>query len=120
MTNYDEMFQRGAYRPRDGLDEDGYPTDETIARIKAWDPEDFEGLMWFLKSVWLYEGHCSPELDGSWEVSTGGWSGHEDMISALAENHWWMFHWVGTVRGGHYLFAPRKWGHRVSWKTEKL
>ena len=48
-------------------------------------------------------------LHRTWHVSTGGWSGHEDVISALRDNlMFWMLSWVSSTRGGHYVFETRE------------
>jgi len=43
--------------------------------------------------------------------STGGWSGHEDLISELEGTFFWMFCWEQSRRGGHYIFEikPEDW-----------
>lgn len=43
--------------------------------------------------------------------STGGWSGHEELISELEGTWFWMFCWVQSRRGGHYIFEikPEQW-----------
>ena len=86
------------------MDEDGYPTEETLERVRTWEPKDFQGLAEFLVSIWHYPEYIT--LAGSLlRVSTGGWSGHEDIIGRLRENHaWWAFHWQSHKRGGHYVF----------------
>ena len=39
------------------------------------------------------------------KISTGGWSGHEDIIGALQDNFmFWSLYWRATIRGGHYTF----------------
>lgn len=36
---------------------------------------------------------------------TGGWSGNEDIIDAMAENHvFWESCWVKSIRGGRFEF----------------
>lgn len=87
------------------LDEDGYPTEETINKIKNWDPQDFRGLMEFMQKMWRWPSYFSLEGDVA-RVSTGGWSGHEEMIDVIPPV-WRELYWYRTTRGGHYIFAPR-------------
>ena len=38
-------------------------------------------------------------------ISTGGWSGNEDLIGAMQNNAMlWIMTWVSSRRGGHYTF----------------
>lgn len=36
--------------------------------------------------------------------STGGWSGHEEMIEELKRTWFWTMFWESSRRGGHYVF----------------
>lgn len=101
------------------FDENGYPEEETLERIKTWPQDDFEGLMQFLQEDWIYDDYIGRSDDGSWRLSTGGWSGHEDLLGALRSNQlWWMFHWQASKRGGHYIFAPVRWEGSVKFEVE--
>jgi len=87
-------------------DIDGYPTEEELKRIHEWPPDDLLGLIGFIKGIWWMSEwgvHVTPER---LRLSTGGWSGNEDIILALqAGLHWfWMKHWESYRRGGHYVF----------------
>lgn len=93
-------------------DEYGYPTEEEIARIKGWKfPADgtFEQFMDYVKSV----GHYWPADTFGWshegreyEVSTGGWSGNEEIIAAMQDNFlFWAMCWRQSRRGGHHTFT---------------
>lgn len=100
------------------LDEDGYPHDSTLARLREWDAMDFQGLAKYLTKAWHYKHYVTLSdgqnlagdevRDGVMEISTGGWSGNEEMIDALQRNWmWWQMHWVQSRRGGHFIFAHR-------------
>lgn len=90
------------YHKAEWIDYDGYPTDGCLEKIRNWDILDFEGLAEFCHQLWNYEDYT--KWDGKvWEVSTGGWSGHEDIISSLP--HLWKAMFKATWRrGGHYTF----------------
>lgn len=86
------------------MDNDGYPTDEELELIRKWDFRDLEGWFAFIKSNWVYDGYF--EQAGSlYQISTGGWSGHEEIIGAMEENVMcWIATWQQSRRGGHFLF----------------
>jgi len=93
------------------MDEDGYPTEELLSQIKNYDPikSGFIDLMHLVYDNWIYDfPYKSFYKDGDkyvYTLSTGGWSGNEELIDALMENHlWWMFSWYSSRRGGHYEF----------------
>lgn len=91
------------------LDGDGYPTEAAYQRIKNW-PVTLEpvALLDFIGSLWKYPDRWTVD-DGIYTVSTGGWSGNEDLLAALRENPvYWMTTWVKSVRGGHYVFAANR------------
>lgn len=89
------------------LDEDGYPTTADLDRIREWEIKsgaDLQDLWSFVRSLWSYpEYFC--EDNGQWSISTGGWSGNEDVIAALQGNWtFWLLCWQQSRRGGHYIF----------------
>lgn len=86
---------------------DDYPTEEELERIKNWPYTDIPGLLEFTKSLWHFaEWGWSPPLNGVLRISTGGWSGNEDIISALRDNTmFWTLCWQSSRRGGHYEFS---------------
>jgi hypothetical protein len=91
---------------------DDYPTEEELARIKAWPFADSRGWFDFIKSIWWMPDWGWREKDGEFSVSTGGWSGNEDIIGAMGENVvLWSLTWQSNRRGGHYEF---KLGPQVS------
>jgi hypothetical protein len=91
--------------PLRDLDEDGYPTEELLERVKTW-PYDkgYAGLMELVRANWQWENYF--QQDGNkYALSTGGWSGNEDLIGALQENTlFWVCCWESSRRGGHYEF----------------
>ncbi len=87
------------------FDKDGYPTDETLEKIKSWPDTNFDGLMQFVEAAWYYPDYFSLDQDGVYHISTGGWSGNEEVINALGENTmFWLMCWKSSRRGGHYEF----------------
>lgn len=88
------------------LDDDGYPTDAALERLRQWDIADPRGWLEFARSLWWSKDWGWPKLEG--EVSTGGWSGNESIIAAMREAHFgilWHQVWWQTRRGGHYLIS---------------
>ena len=78
------------------------PTGEDLEKLRSWDPQDFEGLSTFLKENWGYRDYIYSDAI-TLKISTGGWSGHEEAISAI-NPIWKYFHWQRSERGGHHLF----------------
>lgn len=104
-------------------DEEGYPTEETLSKIKAWDFNDFFGLVAFIKENWNYNDAYKERFEFNelfdrheyiLDISTFGWSGNEDIIKALQENELiWLVSWYSSQRGGHYTFRinPEQLGY---------
>lgn len=107
------------------LDEYGYPTEEALDIIANWwiapdgkfkITKTFSELMDFIKTLWhapdygwqeKEEPHelWSEKMVKRWYISTGGWSGNEDIIRAMQKADWlWSLNWVQSRRGGHYIF----------------
>jgi hypothetical protein len=91
--------------------DDGYPTDEELRWIKEWSDKDPKGWLAVAKGCWWAADWGWRELTGkkgdlTYHVSTGGWSGNEEIIDAMQENVWcWAQTWESTRRGGHYVFV---------------
>ena len=103
------------------FDRDGYPTKDTLTVVRVWTPEDgYENLLAYVQRAWSYPDYFVQSktrrrqwprgpLTRIYHVSTGGWSGNEDLIRALQEN--WMFWtmcWEQSRVGGHYIFRVRE------------
>lgn len=99
-------------------DSDGYPTDEELKRIAAWPYTDLRGWFAFIKGAgnyWPAESFGWSEFDSVddfkhathvYHISTGGWSGNEEIINAMRENTMcWTLTWHEHRRGGHYAFV---------------
>lgn len=102
------------------FDADGYPTDETLGRIRSWPVEtaaDMAAAMDFAGRAWSYPEYweCDPDfIEPEWPTgshqrryvfSTGGWSGNESIVSAIEANQ--MLQMIGAWswrRGGHYEY----------------
>jgi len=88
------------------MDDDGYPTDATLDVIRNWPPDDPVGLFDYVQPIWRYSdcGYWKQRGD-IYRISTGGWSGNEDIISAMQGNYvFWGLNWMNSCRGGHYTF----------------
>ena len=97
--------------------EDGYPTDATLECIQKWDCVGKEAKLalmkyisqaWWMPSFgWSQEDFVDDFGDAGvkYSLSTGGWSGNEDLIGAMQKNFlFWGLSWVQSRRGGHYIF----------------
>ncbi len=94
------------------LDEYGYPTEEALEKIKEWPDDDMPGLIGFVKELWWmpdWGWHEKNEDDHiHYLISTGGWSGNEDLIGAMGSNQmFWLFCWYSSRVGGHFQFKVK-------------
>lgn len=83
-----------------------YPREEELERIKNWDllKSSVSSLLDFVESLWEYDDRFVRTNDTLY-LSTGGWSGNEDLIIALQGNFlFWSMYWKKSERGGHYWF----------------
>jgi hypothetical protein len=91
------------------LDDDGYPTEMALERIRTWPYSDPHGWFEFVSELWWMRAWgVRSNKPGEYLFSTGGWSGNEDIIGAMQEN-WilWSTTWMQSNRGGHYVFEVR-------------
>lgn len=103
----------------DLLDEDGYPSNETLYEIETWEfsnTQEIIELFEFIKSIWRYsiwqEYKDETENIMLYKISTAGWSGNEDIIMSMNNNFkLWSLVWYSSKRGGHYKFkVPLNFG----------
>lgn len=99
-------------RPRfDGpLHEDQYPSEVVLEWIEGYDcyEHGVGNLLSMVKRVW-WRGdrvRTAPATDGyRLTLITGGWSGNEDVVTALQENWtFWPRFWERSERGGKHEF----------------
>ena len=105
------MVDHGGVVSEEYWDDNGYPTEEVLAKIKTWDVVnvgDYLALMEFCKELWAYRNLSIVVQDNvCYRFATVGWSGNEDIIGALQENSiFWMMYWAVSERGGLYVFCP--------------
>jgi len=120
LKRKNELLDKG-----DFLDDDGYPTDDSLEIIRLWHWDDARGWFKFIESLWAYHDCGWKEKDEphEWEdlkqykdkivhryyISTAGWSGNESIIRAMQKNDFmWHLNWVQSRRGGHYIFELRE------------
>jgi len=101
----------GMKYPETYLDSEGYPTEELLGWIKQYDvlKEGLEPLLEVIEESWWMPDWGivrKRQYDGyfSYELHTGGWSGNEDIISALRTNMFFFIWWRKSYAGGHYYF----------------
>jgi len=100
------------FEPLEGL----YPTEEFLEWIKNYDiisGNVFDFIGTIIEYWWMPNWGVSikRKYKGIQTVymSTGGWSGNEDIISAMMENHMFLsLYWQKSRRGGHYTFKLRE------------
>ena len=94
------------------MSDNTYPSDESLKLIREWPRDNFLGLMDFVRDIWNYPEWgfmITQEIDERvFELHTGGWSGNEEILSALQENTmFWAMSWESSRRGGHYILKVK-------------
>lgn len=98
-----------------------YPTVQEICFIENYNSlkEPVKDLLDFIYDIWWmpswgwkqteFSDKLTKERKIRLYLSTGGWSGNEDIINALKKNkYFWFFYWYSSRRGGHYIFEFSK------------
>jgi hypothetical protein len=82
-----------------------YPTEEELKKITDWPPADWGALLEYVKSIWWLPEWGWDNAEGKYHISTGGWSGNEEIIEAMSLNRiFWSMCWRGSRAGGHFEF----------------
>ena len=82
-----------------------YPSEEVLDTIEIWLPDDIDGWFDYIRQNWWMGNDLINDRGMEIEMSTGGWSGNEDIIEAMHRNAvMWNLCWVQSRRGGHYIF----------------
>ena len=100
---------------------ENYPSKRDLADVKRL--ADTSGkvaeLVGFIKLLWKYSKQgvfYHPRFKKfNFELHTIGWSGNEEIISALKGTMFWILYWRRSDCGGHYYFniptLPKKGSH---------
>lgn len=87
------------------FDADGYPAEETMLAIKNWDFKNILGWLQYVREAWDHTHGKIWEENGLLKMATGGWSGNEEIVSAMQENlALWGLLWESSHRGGLDVF----------------
>ena len=101
-----------------------YPTEKELDIIINWKPDkwDFMSFMDFIKSVWWMADWGFKRKGRIFWLSTGGWSGNEDIVYAMENNKnmFWSVCWQSSKRGGHYKFHIPKIKAQTTLKRSSL
>ncbi len=85
-----------------------YPSEPELEYIKNFDmlKSPARVLMEYVESIWQYGDWGYKRTYHTWQLHTGGWSGNEDIVSALHCNHlFWSLTFASMRSGGHYYFS---------------
>ena len=91
------------------MDNCRYPTEDELHRIRTWDVipdgERERCLDWIGETCWHFgERGWKKDEHKVYRVSTGGWSGNEDVIYAMKQNVLlWSLSFYNHRRGGHFI-----------------
>jgi len=108
MKNYikSEKIKRDIDEDQD--DEHLYPTPENLKTIKNWKCiiwEDYRSLAKYICHCWHWEKPWVHLHKNILKLSTGGWSGNEEIINCIQKNKMFMMVcFYSQRRGGHYVF----------------
>ena len=86
------------------IDTDGYPTQEALLKVSRFDAvKDIDGFLNLIRLLWSYPDRFVLRGNTLY-LSTGGWSGNENVIEAMKHNFFFFVAHKKWLRGGHYWF----------------
>ena len=81
---------------------DIYPTSGSLNLLTKAKAED---VLEIAKDIWNTDYGALKETEDTLVFITGGWSGNEDIITAMEQNElFWLKHFYSYTRGGNYVF----------------
>jgi hypothetical protein len=100
------------------FDAEGYPTEATLAAIETWSVRDVAGCLDYARAAWHWPDFAHEVLTAHEagvlraepgeryvRFATGGWSGNEEIITALRTNGLvWALTWRLSTCGGLHIF----------------
>ena len=104
-------------QPEPTFDTLGYPSDASLEIIRNWPVENkHRALMAFVEKLWKYPEYWNEQktitnthYEFEYTISTGGWSGNEELVRALYDNTmFWVSCWTRSERGGRYVFTVKE------------
>lgn len=102
------------------IDDEGYATEEFFKKIREFQilekeyvkEHTIKDLISLIKEAYWMPDMLTAivrENDTVYlRLSTGGWSGNEDIITELEKTAFWMMRWYKEIRGGHYWFELKE------------
>ncbi len=88
-----------------------YPTDDEVAAVRNWkfdEPGSFVKFLEYVKAIghyWPMDMFGWSQEGRTYHISTGGWSGNEEILGAMQDNFiFWSVCWRSSRRGGHFVF----------------
>ena len=96
------------------MDDDGYPEEWELEKIRTWSHANgfvcWSTLLEYVRELWRWPDYFrGPDSNGMYELSTGGWSGNENLLAAMEGNRlFWEMCWFSSRRGGHYVFLVKE------------
>ena len=89
--------------------DDDYPDEVAVKTIREWPhTRPWSDMLDLVKRNWNWADMMFNEVDGVYYLSTGGWSGNEELIDVMRSNFlFWSQCWISSRRGGHFLFSTR-------------